>query len=78
MHPTLPVAISTATQVMREPLHCRFSLDFLRLADKLICTLQDDPSGWLLAFVDIITKVLSQYRLLILIYNFQFDVNKSQ
>ena len=31
----------------------------------------------MLAFVDIKTKVPSQYRLLILKLNFQFDVNKS-
>ena len=39
--------------------------------------LQSDSSGRLLAYVDIKTKVLSQYRILILKSNIQFDVNKS-
>ena len=39
--------------------------------------LQDDQSGWLLAFVDIKTLGQSQYRHVILKRNFQFYVNKS-
>ena len=38
--------------------------------------IQGDPSDWFLAFVDIKTKVLSLYRLLILKCNFLFDINK--
>ena len=39
--------------------------------------LQDDQSGWLLAFVDIKTRVPSQYWPLILKRNFRFDVKKT-
>ena len=37
---------------------------------------QGDPSGLLLGFVDIKTKNILQYRLLILKCNFEYEVNK--
>ena len=39
----------------------------------MISIVQGDLSGWLLAFVDIETKVPLQYGLLILKGNFQFE-----
>ena len=44
---------------------------------KMMQCVQGDPSGGLLALVDIKTEVPSQYILLTLKCNFQFDVNKS-
>ena len=52
--------------------------DCLRGLIHLLCAfVQGDPSGWFLAFDDIKTKVLSQYRLLLLYVTFNLMSTKT-